>query len=159
MLWSNTIPSWNVQLLSWNTSHMIPFQQRLAFRWRSWYSDLICYWYGCLWLPTPPSSGDCSQPLLRCDTSNQESLRPIKPFVYHSFHDYLAGLLLIKDLEEVMDEAWNWLRDVVEGSLPDFILDVWGVEFLRPIKGLTPGMFIINRGSEGHYVFPQHWFL
>ena len=84
----------------------------------------------CTNCPTP-SSDECSQPLLRCDKSNQESSKPIKPFVYHSFHDYLSSLLSIKDLEEVMDKVCDELKGLVEGSLPDFVSDVWGAEFLK----------------------------
>ena len=102
--------------------------------------------------PTP-GSGDWSQPLLRHDTSNQESLRPIKPFVYHCFHNCLASLLLMKDLEEALDEACDWLRDVVEESLPNFVSDMWGMEFLRSFKGPTPCTFIIDSVSKGCYVF------
>ena len=80
--------------------------------------------------PTP-GLGDCSQPLLRCNTSNQKSSRPIKPFVYH---DYLAGLLSIKYLEEVMDKPCDQLRDVVKWSLLSVVSDVQGVELLRLFK-------------------------
>lgn len=103
--------------------------------------------------PTPGSE-ECGQPLLRHDPSDKEHpLRPIKPFVYHSFHDYLAGLLSRKDLEEAMDKACDRLKDTVEGSLPEFVSDVWGAEFLRSFKGPTPGAFVIDRGNEGRYVF------
>ena len=106
----------------------------------------------CTNCPTP-SSDECGQPLLRCDKSNQESSKPIKPFVYHSFHDYLASLLSIKDLEEVMDKVCDELKGLVEGSLPDFVSDVWGAEFLKSFKGPTPGIFVIDRDNEGRYVF------
>ena len=106
----------------------------------------------CTNCPTP-SLGECGQPLLRCDKSNQESSKPIKPFGYHSFHNYLASLLSIKDPEEVMDKVCDELKGLVKGSLPDFVSDVWGVEFLKLFKGSTPGIFVIDRDNEGHYLF------
>ena len=40
-----------------------------------------------------PGSGDCGEPLLETSSVSQ-TMKPIKPFVYHHFHDYLSGLLL-----------------------------------------------------------------
>ena len=80
---------------------------------------------------TDPSSNQCGQLLLRCDgTGKKDSWKPIKLFVYHSFHDYLASLLSQKDLEEVMDKACNELQDPINGPLPSFASDVWQAEFL-----------------------------
>ena len=103
---------------------------------------------------TDPSLNQCGLPLLRCDGTGKEDLwKPFKPFVYHSFHDYLAGLLSWKDLEEVMDKACNELQGLIDRPLPRFALDVWQAEFLRSFQGPTPGQFVVDRGNEGHYVF------
>ena len=89
---------------------------------------------------TDPSSNQCGQPLLRRDgTGKESSWKPIKPFVYHSFHDYLAGLLSQKDLEEGMDKACNELQGLIDGPLPSFASDVWQAEFLQSFQGPTPG--------------------
>ena len=102
---------------------------------------------------TDPSSNQCGQPLLRRDrTGKEDSWKPIKPFVYHSFH-YLASLLSRKDLEEVMDKACDELQGLIDGPLPSFALDVWQAEFLQSFQGPTPGRFVVDRGNEGHYVF------
>ena len=58
----------------------------------------------CTHHPTP-ESGVCGQPLLRHNKSNPQNPQPIKPFIYHSFHDYLAALLSCKDLKTLMDKA------------------------------------------------------
>ena len=81
---------------------------------------------------TDPSSNQCGQPLLRYDrTGREDSWKPIKPFVYHSFHDYLASHPSWKDLEEVMDKACNELQDLIHRPLLSFASDVWQVEFLQ----------------------------
>ena len=79
-------------------------------------------------------------------------LEPIKPFVYHSFHDYLASHLSWKDLEEVMDKACDELQDLIGGPLPSFASDVWQVEFLQSFQGPTPGRFVVNRENKGCYI-------
>ena len=80
---------------------------------------------------TDPSSNHCGQLLLRRDrTGKEDSWKPIKPFVYHSFHDYLAGLLSRKDLEEAMDKTCGELQGLIDGPLPSFASDVSQAEFL-----------------------------
>jgi len=113
----------------------------------------VIYPLHCSNKPTP-GLGECGQPLLRHDLNSPEDyLKPIKPFVYHSFHDFLASLLSRKDLEEAMNRAGDKLKDLVEGPLPEFVSDIWEAEFLRSFRGPTPGTFIIDRGSKGCYVF------
>ena len=103
---------------------------------------------------TDPSSNQCGQPQLRHDgTGKENSWKPIKPFVYHSFHDYLAGLLSWKDLEEAIDKACDELQGLIDGLLPSFALGVWQAEFLQSFQGPTPGQFVVNRGNRGHYIF------
>ena len=63
----------------------------------------------CMHHPTP-ESGQCRQPLLRHNKSDPHKSQPIKPFIYHSFHDYLASLLSCKDLKGIMDKACDDLH-------------------------------------------------
>ena len=63
----------------------------------------------CTHQPTPESDV-CGQPLLKCSQSDLHKPQPIKPFVYYSFHDYLAALLSCKDLEGLMDKACDDLH-------------------------------------------------
>ena len=103
---------------------------------------------------TDPSSNHCGQLLLRRDrTGKEDSWKPIKPFVYHSFHDYLASLLSRKDLEEAMDKTCGELQGLIDGPLPSFASDVSQAEFLWWFQGPTPGWFVVDRENEGHYVF------
>ena len=102
--------------------------------------------------PTP-ESGICGQPLLRCNKSNLQNTQPIKPFIYHSFHDYLATLLSHKDLKLLMDKACDDLHSASSQPLPKFASDVWDVEFLRTFKGPTNDVLFVTRGKEGRYLF------
>ena len=102
---------------------------------------------------TDPSSNQCGQPLLRHDrTGKEDSWKPIKPFVYHSFHDYLASHLSWKNLEEVMDKACNELQGLIDRPLPSFAWDVGQAEFLQLFQGPTPGQFVVNKGNEVCYI-------
>lgn len=103
----------------------------------------------CTHRPTP-ESGVCGQPLLRRNRS--EKSQPIKPFVYYSFHDYLAALLSRKDLEGLMDKACDDLHNASCEPLPEFASDVWDAEFLRKFEGPGKALFVA-RGTEGRYLF------
>ena len=87
----------------------------------------------CMHQPTLESDV-CGQPLLRRSQSDLHKPQPIKPFVYYSFHDYLATLLSRKDLEGLMDKACNDLHSTSSKPLPEFTLDIWDVEFLKALK-------------------------
>jgi len=106
----------------------------------------------CTHHPTP-ESGQCGQPLLRRNKSDSHKSQPIKPFVYHSFHDYLASLLSRKDLEGMMDKACDDLHDASGQSLPEFASDIWDAEFLRKFEGPTKRVLFVARGEEGRYLF------
>jgi hypothetical protein len=90
---------------------------------------------------------ECMEPLL------QQSGKPIKTFVYHSFHDYLSGLLTRKDLEDVMDKTCDDLKDSLDAPSPDCVTSFFEAEFLRTFEGPHPGTLFIDRGDEGRYVF------
>ena len=68
----------------------------------------------CTHQPTPESDV-CGQPLLKCSQSDLHKPQPIKPFMYYSFHDYLAMLLSCKDLGGLMDKACNDLHSTSYG--------------------------------------------
>jgi len=73
-----------------------------------------------------PEDGPCGELLLWHSTDRQLEL--IKTFLYHHFHDYLAGLLSRPDLKALMDKPCNDLLASI-GSLPCIMSDVWDVSF------------------------------
>ena len=102
--------------------------------------------------PTP-ESGLCREPLLHKRDGHTELPKPIKPFVYHHFHDFVGNLLSRPDLEEAMDKACDDLKDDLDNPPPEFVKDVWQAEFLRTFEGPMPGTLFIDRHDEGHYGF------
>jgi hypothetical protein len=79
--------------------------------------------------------------------------KPIKPFVYHDFHDYLASLLSRADLEEAMDNSCDNLMQALNDPVPEHVADIWEAEFLRTFDGPSPGTLFIDRQGEGRYGF------
>ena len=77
---------------------------------------------------------------------------PIKPFVYHHFHNYLASLLSCKDLKFMMDNSCNVLMAVINDKPPDFVRDIWDAEFMRSFKG-PHSHRLLDRDSKGQYLF------
>jgi Transposase family tnp2 len=99
-----------------------------------------------------PDSNECGEPLL--ETSGvSRIMKPIKPFVYHHFHDYLAGLLSRPDLEELMDKSCDNLMKSMDQPAPSFVGDVFEAEFLRTFEGPKPGTLFVDRQGGGRYAF------
>lgn len=93
-----------------------------------------------------PEDGLCNEPLLL------ESGGPIKPFVYHHFSDYLAGLL--SQHEEVMDKACD---NVNHADTPVYVNNVFDADFIRSFQGPLPNTLFIQRpGNEGRYLFAMN---
>ncbi len=108
----------------------------------------------------PSPGGDvCGTLLLRkaADSNNEASVsKPKKTFVYHHFHDYLAGLLSRKDIESLMDESCDTLSSSIKCGhpTPEYVTDVFEAEFLCTFEGPIPGQLFVNRpNKEGRYVF------
>lgn len=102
-----------------------------------------------------PEAGPCGQQLLRDpnDKDDLQECKPIKPFVYHDFRDYLAGLLSCGDLEGMMDKSCNDLLDARDEDPPEFVRDIWEAEFLRTFEGPFPEKLFVDGGDEGRFVF------
>src|SRR5882672_5568646 len=97
-----------------------------------------------------PGSNECGEPLL--ETSGvSRIMKPIKPFIYHHFHDYLAGLLSRPDLEELMDKSCDNLMESMDKPAPSFVRDVFEAEFLRAFEGPKPGTLFVDRQGGGRY--------
>ena len=80
--------------------------------------------------PTCPESDMCNESLLQVDKDGHCIMKPIKPFIYHDFHDYLAGLLSCADLEKAMDESCYNLMQSCNDPAPEYVRDIWEAEFL-----------------------------
>jgi hypothetical protein len=99
-----------------------------------------------------PGSNRCGEPLLEA-SGTSKTMEPIKPFVYHHFHDYLAGLLSRPDLEQLMDKSCDNLMDSLDQPAPTYVGDVFEAEFLRRFEGPKPGTLFIDRQNGGRYAF------
>ncbi|KIM77364.1 hypothetical protein PILCRDRAFT_12008 [Piloderma croceum F 1598] len=102
-----------------------------------------------------PESDICGESLLCCidDDNGHHVMKPIKLFIYHDFHDYLASLLSRADLEEAMDKSWDELMRTRDDPIPEYVEDVWEAEFLRTFEGPSLGTIFIDRQGEGRYGF------
>lgn len=94
-----------------------------------------------------PELGRCDKPLLQAD------LKPIKTFEYHSFHDYLAGLLSRKDLESLMDQSCKDFEESFQAPRPALTTGIFEADFVRSFEGPTAGELFLNGGDEGRYGF------
>ena len=97
------------------------------------------------WLPV------CNEPLLQPLPDGT----PIKPYVYHHFHDFVAGLLSRSEIEALIDAPCDRLMDSVSNrcSPPSSSQDIWDGEFLRSFEGPSPGTLFIDRKGEGRLAF------
>ena len=102
-----------------------------------------------------PDSDICNTSLLEPDNEGNAAPKPMKTFVYHHFHDYVAGLLCRKDIEEAMDRSCDNLMESIQQELPPptYVVDVFQGEFLRTFEGPTPGKLFVDRGTEGRFAF------
>lgn len=119
-------------------------------------STLPVYPTHCTNRPTPEADV-CNKPLLHNvqEEGGFSAMKPIMPFVYNHFHDYLARLLSRPDLELMMDKACDDLMSTIDYK-PRFVTDTWGAQFLRSFEGPTPGMLFVDRKGEGRYVFTMN---
>ena len=105
-----------------------------------------------------PDSDICNEPLLviNKDEEDMSCSKPLKPFVYPSFHDYVARLLSRSDLENYMDSTCDVLMDSIRQKRqpPKFVTDISQAEFLRTFKGPDGEHLFFDRpGNEGRYAF------
>ena len=99
-----------------------------------------------------PENVECHESLLLAQ-GNSQTPKPIKTFLYHYFHDYLAGLLSRPDLEQLMDKSCDQLMESLNKPLGTFIGDVFEADFLREFEGPKPRTLFIDRQGHGRYAF------
>ena len=106
-----------------------------------------------------PGAGLCGQQLLHgtIDHNNSDnelkSRKPIKPFIYHHFHNYLTNLLSCKDLELMMGKSCDDVMSTINQEPPELAWDIWDAEFIRWFKGPNSCWLFVDRGNEGQYLF------
>jgi hypothetical protein len=72
---------------------------------------------------------NCGTRITKQTVQNGLSVRsPIRPFAYHSFPAFVAGLISRPGVEDMMVRAW-------QGSGKDDILDVWDASGVRDLEG------------------------
>ena len=98
----------------------------------------------------------CREPLL--DPDSHGNHRPKKLFHYHSFHDYLTGLLSRNDIEKIMDQSCDRLASSVSAGSPKprFVWNPFEADFLHEFRGPDLDKLFIDRGNEGRYAFALH---
>ena len=100
----------------------------------------------------PLLGGDlCNVPLLH--DSNDGHSTPIKSFVYHHFHDYMASLLAKPRFEDLLDKPCDNIMQDLQGSAPSVLKDVWDGEFLCTMEGLRAGTLFVDRQGKGCLLF------
>ena len=99
-----------------------------------------------------PEDGPCDT-ILVCDQDTCHI--PIKTFVYHHFHDCVAGLLTREDLELLMDKTCDDLQQNLSHN-PSVIKDIWDAGFLRTFKGPCRQKAFIYHEGEECFLFPFH---
>lgn len=100
-----------------------------------------------------PESDVCGEPLLRKNGDGTGDIKPVKPFVYHDFHNFVGSLLSCPDLEQVMDKSCDDLMKDLQHPPPDLVNDIWQAEFLRTFEGPEPGSLFVDRQGKGRYGF------
>jgi hypothetical protein len=101
----------------------------------------------------PGSDGKvCGEPLLIQNDCDPNVKKPIKPFVYHHFGDYLAGLL--SQHEAVMDKAADDCMNSFQDPPPTLATGFFDAQFIRHFRGpKSDKLFIQRPESEGRYLF------
>lgn len=101
-----------------------------------------------------PDGSMCGEALLveRVTLDGTRATKPIKPYVYHHFSDYMAGLLSSGEDEAAMDhacdEAMASIRAGIQGKISDFMQG----DFVRTFLGPDKNSLFIDRGVEGRYL-------
>lgn len=101
----------------------------------------------------------CGQRLL---DMRQGKLRPIKPFVFPSFIDYVASMMSDPDIESMCDKACDDALSAVRESLstdpaapasPESVNKVFEAAFLRNFQGPVPNKLFIERDGRMRLAF------
>jgi hypothetical protein len=84
----------------------------------------------------------CGTRITKQIVQNGHSVRsPIRPFAYHSFPAFVAGLISRPGMEDILDRAW-------QGTGKDEIRDVWDATATRELVGVDGRPFSITVEGE-----------
>ena len=102
-----------------------------------------------------PGETPCYEVLLERRDSSSAPYKPLKSFVYHHFHDYLAGLLSQPDAERAMDKACDDFTATAHQLPPDYTSNVFDGEFFRTFyhNKEEQQLFLDRPDGEGRYAF------
>ena len=80
---------------------------------------------------------------------------PTKSFIYHHFHDYVAGLLARPDFEELINQPCDDLAHNLSQTMqtPPVIRDMWDAEYLHSFKGPEPDRLFMDQQGETCLLF------
>jgi hypothetical protein len=82
-----------------------------------------------------PESDICNEGLLHLRSSDDQGMVPLKPFAYHSFPDYLAGLFSRKGIEEMIDQSCDKAMAYMKETRQEFVQNIFEAEFVRTFEG------------------------
>ena len=100
-----------------------------------------------------PFPGDDLYDMLLLHDSNDGHSIPIKSFIYHHFHDYMASLLAKPRFEDLVDKPCDGVMQDLQSIAPSILKDVWHAEFIRTLEGLCAGALFVDCQGEGHLLF------
>jgi hypothetical protein len=86
-------------------------------------------------------------------TEDEDFSKPIKTFLYYSFHDYLAALLSRPDLELLIDDFCDDFVESLRQPPPTMATNTSDAQFLREFVGPIDGKLFLDRGEEIRTVF------
>lgn len=120
-------------------------------------------------LPNAPDCPPCGTRLLRSNERSQKpkdhrtahqhsdgNFRPIRTYSHQSMKAWLSRLISRRGMEEIMDKAWEPVRNS-KGKAPEVLNDIWDASEVREFLGPGPEdqrkPFHFNPDNEGRYLF------
>ncbi|KJA22209.1 hypothetical protein HYPSUDRAFT_139473, partial [Hypholoma sublateritium FD-334 SS-4] len=97
----------------------------------------------------PSDTSTCDTKLLRTDLDDDDQQPILKTYIYNEFHNYVAGLLSRKDLEDSIDSACDKAMDLINsGESPSVIETIFQADFVREFKGPDKEKLFVNRPEK-----------
>ncbi len=101
-----------------------------------------------------PESSKCDAKLLSVSLDDDDHQPVLKSYVYNHFHDYVAGLLSRKDLEDSIDEACDKAMDSIKkNEHPPVAETIFEADFIREFKGPDEEKLFVDRPANEARLF------